>query len=192
VDDGTVLATLGAEYSGQPEWHDAGTRLWLLSSTGRVTRWNLTSGEVEYDQTLPIEGANIVRALWLPDRSGILLSLGDLGLELWRLDRVERVIRFDEEVGRACLAMAFSPGGDRLLLGRYDATLTTAGLPFFLNVGTDDSGAVVVQAHGPTAPLQWETRTDTTGWEPVAGQSGRELILPAVGLQRWVRAMLPR
>lgn len=192
VDDGAVLATLGAEYSGQLEWHDAGTRLWLLSSAGRLTRWNVTTGEIEYTQTLPLNGANVVRALWLPDRSGVLLSVGDVGLELWRLAPLERVIRFDEEVGRACLAMAISPEGDRLLLGRYDATLAAAGLPFFLDVQAGTPGEVVVTAHGPSRPPRWEIRTDTSGWEPVPGQSGKELTLPVTGLQRWVRAVLTR
>jgi WD40 repeat protein len=190
VENGEVLGTLAPEYSGLPEWHDEGTRLWLLSSAGRVTRWNVATGEPEYDQTLPLNGANPVRALWLPDRSGVLLSLGDVGLELWRLDLPERVIRYTREVGRACFAMAFAPGDDRLLLGRYDATLAVAGLPFFLEARPAGPGELVVTARGPTGPLRWETRGGNGAWEPVPDQSGPEVVLSATGPQRWVRAGL--
>jgi len=154
VDTGAVAGTLGAEHAGQMEWHDAGTQLWLLTSAGRVTRWNISTGEIEYDRTLALGGADIVRALWLPDRSGVLLSLADAGLELWRLDRVERVIRFDEEVGRSCLAMALTPDGRRLLLGRYDGTLAAAGLPFFLDARANGPGQIVVRAHGPKGSVR--------------------------------------
>jgi len=188
VESGQVLLTLASEYSGLLEWHDGGTRLWLLSSAGRVTRWNVATGELEYDQTMALDGANLVRALWLPDRSGLLLSLGDVGLELWRLDRPERVIRYTREVGRACFAMAFTPGNDRLLLGRYDATLAVAGLPFFLDSRPGGPGEIVVTARGPTGPLRWETRGDSGAWEPVPDQTGPELTLSATGPQRWVRA----
>ncbi len=190
VANGEVLRTLGPEYSGLLEWHDDGTRLWLLSSAGHVTRWNIATGELEYDQTLALDGANLVRALWLPDRSGVLLSLGDVGLELWRLDRPQPVIRYTVEVGRACLAMAFTPDNDRLLLGRYDATLTVAGLPFFLGARAAGPGETVVTAYGATGMLRWETRGDSGAWEVVPGQSGPELTLSASGVQRWVRAAL--
>jgi WD40 repeat protein len=190
VDNGDVVATLAPEYSGLPEWHDEGTRLWLLSSAGRVTRWNVASGELEYDQTLSLDGANLVRALWLPDRSGVLLSLGDVGLELWRLDRPERVIRYTREVGRACFAMALAPGNDRVLLGRYDATLAVAGLPFFLEARPAGPGEIAVTARGPTTPLRWESRGDSGAWERVPDQNGPQLILSATGVQRWVRAGL--
>ena len=190
VDNGAVVGTLPPEHSGALEWHDAGTRLWLLNSTGRVTRWNVATGEIEFDQNLTLDTTNVVRALWLPDRSGVLLSLGDVGLELWRLDRLERVVRFDEEVGRACLAMGFAPPGDRLLLGRYDATLAVAGVPFYLDAQPGSPGEVVVRARGPIVPLRWETRAESGGWEVVTGQSSSALTLPAAGLQRWVRAGL--
>jgi WD40 repeat protein len=190
VDKGDVVAILAPEYSGLPEWHDEGTRLWLLSSAGRVTRWNVASGELEYDQTLPLNGANLVRALWLPDRSGVLLSLGDVGLELWRLDRPERVVRYTREVGRACFAMALAPGNDRVLLGRYDATLAVAGLPFFLDARPAGPGEIAVTARGPTTPLRWESRGDSGAWERVPDQNGPQLILSATGVQRWVRAGL--
>lgn len=190
VETGEIIRTLAPEYSGLLEWHDDGTRLWLLSSVGRVTRFNIATGELEYDQTLALDGANPVRALWLPDRSGVLISLGDVGLELWRLDRPQRIIRYTEEVGRACFAMAFTTGNDRLLLGRYDATLAVAGLPFFLEVRPAGLGEIVITAHGPTGPLLWETRADPGAWEVVPGQSGLELTLSAAGPQRWVRAGL--
>ncbi len=190
VHNGEVIGTLPPEYSGFLEWHDAGERLWLLSSAGRVTRWNVTSGEIEADRMLPLEGANIVRVLWLPDRSVVLLSLSDIGLELWRLDRMERVARFEEEVGRACYAMASSPGGDRLLLGRYDATLAVVGLPFFLESRPGDAGEAVFTARGPVGPVRWEIRGEDGDWAVVPGQTGAELVLPATELQGWVRAAL--
>jgi WD40 repeat protein len=190
VENGEVVATVAPEYSGLPEWHDVGTRLWLLSSAGRVTRWNLVTGALEYDQTLALDGANLVRALWLPDRSGVLLSLGDVGLELWRLDRPERVVRYTRELGRACFAMALAPGNDRLVLGRYDATLAVAGLPFFLETRPAGPGEIVVTARGPTGPLHWETRGDTGAWEPVPDHIGPELTLSATSGHRWVRAGL--
>lgn len=187
---GEVLGTVAPEYSGLPEWHDDGTRLWLLSSTGRVTRWNIATGELEYDQTLALDGATLVRALWLPDRSGVLLSLGDVGLELWRLDRPARVIRYTREVGRACFALALAPGNDRLVLGRYDATVAVVGLPFFLEARPAGPGEIVVTARGPSGPLRWETRGDAGAWQVVPDPSGPELILSATDQQRWVRAGL--
>jgi WD40 repeat protein len=190
VENSEVVATLAPEYSGLPEWHDEGTRLWLVGSAGRVTRWNIVTGELEYDQTLALDGANLVRALWLPDRSGVLLSLGDVGLELWRLDRPERVVRYTREVGRACFAMVLAPGNDRVILGRYDATVAVAGLPFFLGARPGGPGEIVVTARGPTGPLHWETRGESGAWELVPDHSGPELTLSATDRQRWVRAGL--
>lgn len=192
VDTGAVVGTLGPEYSGAMEWDDAGTRLWLLSGTGRVTRWNVGTGEIEYDRPLALEGASIVRVLWLPDRSAVLLSLADVGLELWRLDRAQRVVRFDEEVGRSCLAMAFDPDKRLLLLGRYDGTLAVAGLPFFLDVRAAGPAQVVVRAQGPVGPVGWQTRTEGGEWRWLAGQDGKELILSTSEPHQWVRAVLVR
>jgi len=189
--DGGLVGSMpgyGAE-TGPVEFDDPAPLLWVLGRHGGVLRWDPVTGEIETRPTLDV--TDIICAAWLPDRSAVLLSLQDQGLELWRLDTSARVKRYDTEVGRVCYAMAISPDERALLLGRYDATLVAAALPFFLDLARGDSGQIVIHARGPTTRVHWETNAGTGSWSPLEPGDAQPLIVPTSALRsEWFRAVI--
>lgn len=157
--DGQLLGSLPALGGGtvSVEFDAPGPLLWVLDRDGAIARWNFSTGDLDPRPTLPVTD-NIVSAVWLPDRSAVLISVQDQGLDLWRLDTGGLVKRYDAEVGRLCYVMAISPDERTLALGRYDATLVAAGLPFFLDIepAAGTAGQIVIHARGPRIPLRWE------------------------------------
>jgi hypothetical protein len=174
---------------GSLAFGDPAPWLWILGADGVPLKWNPATGELDAKPT--IAATEIVQSLWLPDRSGVLVSLADNGLELWRLDTGQRVKRYEVEVGRVCFALAVSADERTLYLGRYDATLVAAGLPLFLDWQRGAAGELLVQAHGTTVPIRWDATTEPGGWSAIQSNTTAPLSVSTTGTpMRWYRAAI--